>query len=383
MTKQKLGMKLNSVRNHNIKVVMSFLYKKPYSCLELSKKIGISDVGVRKIIRELEDFGLVRVSKAKQEVKTRGNQHIRYTANKDTGCFLLIDYTQRKEMFYLLDFAGNVLMSEKFEVPEFYTSEDDIVQLIEKIKGSISSNGFSKKRILHTVVGLTGQIDEESKSIIFSRMFQSFTGEKAARLYELFEEGLGVPVKIINNVALMAMGEISDVRKNDYRMLLFVYAGFGISTSILYNGEPLLASRGYAGEIGGNRMGYKNTLSRTCSLRALIEECKGLLEEDSFEGLLDGYAKNDEVKQKVLQNARIFGTAIADFSVCLGADKVILSGEILEFGKEYVEKVEKEFAVSMYKPEISLGKTANPFVEGALKVARWAHIERTIEKKSS
>ena len=90
MSSQKLAMKVNSIRNHNIKVIMSFLYKKPHSCLELSKKIGISDVGVRKIIRELEELNFVKVSREKSAVKTRGNQHIRYTANKEMGLFAFV-----------------------------------------------------------------------------------------------------------------------------------------------------------------------------------------------------------------------------------------------------------------------------------------------------
>ena len=126
MSNQKLAMKVNSIRNHNIKVIMSFLYKKPYSCLELSKKIGISDVGVRKIIRELEELNFVKVSHEKTVVKTRGNQHIRYTANKEMGLFVFVDFTQNKESFYVLDFAGNILLNEKFITPETYASIEEL-----------------------------------------------------------------------------------------------------------------------------------------------------------------------------------------------------------------------------------------------------------------
>lgn len=48
MERQKTAIKLNYVREYNIGLITSILYDAPLSCLEMSKRIGISDVGVRK-----------------------------------------------------------------------------------------------------------------------------------------------------------------------------------------------------------------------------------------------------------------------------------------------------------------------------------------------
>ena len=383
MSSQKLAMKVNSIRNHNIKVIMSFLYKKPYSCLELSKKIGISDVGVRKIIRELEELNFVKVSSEKSAVKTRGNQHIRYTANKEMGLFAFVDYTQRKERFYLLDFAGNILISEKFTTPEVYASIEEIEDLVKSFKKAIEDKGLSSKRILHLVVGLTGQMDETNRRLVFSKLFQNFMGERSEEIYTVFEKAFGCNVTIKNNVALMAMGEASEGEKKEYTMSVFVYAGFGISTTIMYNGEPRMASRGYAGEIGGNQMGFAQTLSKSCSLTSLVKICAEHLEERTFEGLIKAYKEKAEVKELVLNSAKSFARALSDYLVCLGADRVILSGEVLEFGQEYLKILEASITSTMYNTNFSIAKAVNPFVLGALKVAREQYTLQVIEERDS
>ena len=393
MVAQKLAMKVNNVRDHNIRLIMAYLYKKPYSCLELSKKIGISDVGIRKIIKELEELDIVRRKQEKNVVKTRGNQHIRYVANKDLGVFLLIDFTQRKERFLLYDFSGKELLNERFEAPYEYQTEEEIIQLLSKIRETIQVKGLGDKKILHTTVAITGQTDEKAHSLVFSRLFGVLKDDETGRLYSMFEETFGAPVTIKNNVTFMAIGDGEINNRKDSTMSLFVYVGFGIASSILYQGKPLFASRGYAGEIGSGRLGFgmsNTTLSSICSIKGLIRECsiRGLidccddyLEKKNFEELLRMYNNNQTVRETILERARLFGIAIGDFASSIGADKIILNGEILEFGEEYARCVEEGIANEVYHPQLILSKTDNAIV-GMLKIAREEMIDQLIEEKN-
>lgn len=47
-TQKKKALQTNYVRDYNIKLIMSLLYKENLSCQELSKRIGISNNGVKK-----------------------------------------------------------------------------------------------------------------------------------------------------------------------------------------------------------------------------------------------------------------------------------------------------------------------------------------------
>ena len=105
-TQKERALQTNYVRDYNIKLIMSLLYKESLSCQELSKKIGISNNGVKKIIRELEELNAVRLADTTNAIKTKGNQHIRYDVNGDLGIFLIIDFTMPKESFSFYDFGG-------------------------------------------------------------------------------------------------------------------------------------------------------------------------------------------------------------------------------------------------------------------------------------
>ena len=93
------------------------------------------------------------------------------------------------------------------------------------------------------------------------------------------------------------------------------------------------------------------------------------------------YRENQEVHQIILERARLFGIAVGDFASSIGADKIILKGEILEFGEEYAHCVEEGIANEIYHPQLILSKTDNAIV-GMLKIAREEIINQLIEEKN-
>ena len=99
----------------------------------------------------------------------------------------------------------------------------------------------------------------------------------------------------------------------------------------------------------------------------------------SFEELLDLYQKDDTVKEIVLNNGRLFGIAIGDFAASIAADRVILNGEILEFGDEYIQCIEEGIANDVYNPKLVVSKSNN-VIAGMLKIAREETINELLEQ---
>ena len=380
METQQLAIKTNYVREHNIKLITSLLYAEQLSCLELSKKIGISDVGVRKIIKELETGNIVRRASVENAVKTKGNQHIRYKLNSDLGMFLIIEFTHMKEQFVLYDFAGNKLYAERFFPPDVYTDERELYELTDLIKERIKAQGLSERKILNVTVSVIGQVDENERCFVISGRFGMFENDKEGRIYKIFEEAFNAPVTMKNNVTFMAIGESEAGFAGDYGMALFIFAGHGIAASVLYQGKPLAGWRGYAGEIGGNKFGFDSTLSLNCSIMRIMQKCAPYLKAQNFEELLEAYHKNEEVKKIVLNGARVLACEIGNISNLLGIDVVMIHGESLEFGEEYLNLLTEEVRRrSIPKAKIVLAKLQDPVMEGALAVAKEKAIEGIIK----
>lgn len=381
--KRKLALQTSYVREYNIKLITSCLYKEPLSCMELSKKIGISDVGIRKIIKELESRNIVRLAVEKNEIRTHGNQHIRYEINRDLGVFIIIDFTKPRETFAFYDFAGDKIYSERFNPPQEYTNEKELKILIRRIKQRIKEYGLQDKKILNTTIAVTGQIDEEKRCFIHSGRFKMFEGDEKGRIYKIFEDAFNAPVIMKNNVAFMALGE-SEVEgfESNYGMSLFLYVGYGIATSVLYKGKALSGWRGYAGEIGYNKFESGESLFSNVTVSYMIQKSKQYLKTPNIEGLKEAYKENETVKEIVLKGAKLLAYSIGNIINLLGVDVVMLYGENFDLGEEYLNIIKEEICgKSVTKANIMLARLQNPAVAGALSVARKKIIEEVIQTR--
>lgn len=382
MEKSVSGRKVNYVRDYNIKLIMPLLYEQPLSGLELSEKINISPMGCGKILKELEEHNIIRKAKEEQTVKSRGGQHIRYEINSEYGMFLIIDFTYLKETFGLYDFAGRKLFEQKFFCPSIYQNESEVIELAEKIKSRLEEQGYAIANILSVTIAITGQVDEKNRCPIFSGRFKIFEKDKSCKLYRIFENAFDAPVSMKNNVALMAVGEVEAGFESRYGMAIFVSVGHGVAVSILHQGKPLFGWRGYAGEIGGNQFGLETNVSYNCSIVRLIQKCAPHLKTEDFAGLLAAYSENDEVKATVLHGATVLGYVISDLVNTLGADTVMLQGEILEFGEEYKEIFSSKLIErSVTKVDLVYSKLDKPAIRGALFEAKRRSIEKIIAER--
>lgn len=339
MEKQQIAIKLNYVREYNVDLILNLLYKQPLSCLEISEKIGISDVGVRKIVKQLETQGLLKIAQENELPRKKGNQHIRYTINAAFGVFLIIDFTHLSEKFTVFDYAGQCLLEKRFSIPYVEVNDEDLCRLIQDIKKTISDVGLDKKRLLNIQLSVPGQIDEQARCFTISHRFKKYENDYSGLFFRIFEDAFGVSVFAKNNVAYMAMGETEHGFSSKYGSAIYIFAGYGIAASVLYKGNIVSGWRGYAGEIGGSKYGKDSTLSLNCSVLRLIYKCSPYLETQDFEGLMKAYRTNETVKSIILESAEVLGAFISAFANLIGSDIVMLGGESLNYGKEYLGKL--------------------------------------------
>lgn len=371
MEKQKFAIKLNYVREYNVGLIVNLLYKQSLSCLEISEKIGISDVGVHKIVKQLETQGLLKIVRGNELHRKKGNQHIRYTINPEFGIFLIIDFTHLSEKFTVFDYAGNCLLEKSFSVPYDEVNDEDIGRLIENIKETFAEFGLDKKRLLNIQLSVPGQIDEQSRCFTISHRFKKYENDYSGLFFRLFEDAFGVAVCAKNNVAYMAMGEMEHGFSSQYGSAIYIFAGYGIAASVLYQGHIVSGWRDYAGEIGGSKYGKDSTLSMNCSVLRLIYKCSPYLETQDFEGLLNAYRTNETVKNIILESAEVLGSFISAFSNLIGADTVMIGGESLEYGERYLEKI-KEYVKNhtIAKADVLFSSLKDAAICGALVSAR-------------
>lgn len=380
MTTAASAIKVNFVREHNTKLIMEQLYRHPYSCLELSQIIGISDVGVRKIIKQIEELHMVRVNTALGHEKKKGNPHIRYEVDPDCGLLPVIDFTHYKDEYVIYDFAGKELCRKHMALSDDIVTADVLRAVALQIKADADALPVKNKRILSVAVSAPGQVDEERRNFTISHRFRDFQNEPTGLFYRILEDVFGAPIVVNNNVAFMALGEAEKGNRSACGVSLYMFVGYGVSSSILYNDEVLCGWRGYAGEIGGNHFGNDGTYSLNSSIVRLIEKVGDRLETKDFAGLLAAYREDPVVTEAVRNSANVIGYTASNIINLIGADLVVIGGESLQFGDEFKEAVKAKINRHSITPvTVRFSTNAEAAFEGALKKCKESAIEYLIK----
>ena len=381
MRQEKQAIKLNYLREHNIQLILSALDTCPMSCLELSKKLSISDNGARKIIKQLEDCGAVKVSKCKVTSRTRGNQHIRYELDGRFGYFLVFNFSYYNDKVVLFDFAGNRLYESSFAYPERGGTKEELQLLANQTKQKLLDKGFNINKIINLTLSVSGQVDEKARCFSLSGRFGNFENDPTGSFFQIFENTFLAPVFVRNDVMLMLQGEMGD-DPNKEKIVLYVFVGRGVSSALMYKGELVRGRHGYIGEIGDNRFGNDGTLNSNAALPSLRKKCAKYLQTDDLQGLIQAYQNNAETREIVQHGAIVVGTEIANIVNFLGIEMVYLGGEALEFGDEYI-RIIQETARQYSRLDVQIYASGNKelAIHGAFLLARSKSVD-TIMKKS-
>ncbi len=246
----------------------------------LSSRLSLTNAALTLSLKPLLEERIIL--EKKNEAQKIGRKQITLYLNREYGCFLGIDVKRNHSTYSLMDFAGNLLLSEnddEISLSDFMKkSPYEILSLGVTLRGDASISHFEK---------------QEEK---ISREIQS----------------LKKPYYLANNVDCLA--EIYSLYHPDERNFLLVKYGPGVGSSIHANGYPL----GNLSELG--HMYYQEkTIEETISYSSLLE---GMNEKEATEYLL----AHEETQRKILH---VLAFSLINADALLALDKIILSGAIL------------------------------------------------------
>lgn len=339
MTKDNKAIKQTLIRENNVSIISELLLSKPYSCLELSDEINISDVGVNKIIKQLLTLNMVKRVDVDSAEKKVGGQHIRYTLNPNVGLYVCCDFTENVDTAYLYDFSLKLIDKVKFNA-SYRITEEEILVAIKSIKSMVDKhlNDYNNN-LLGIGVSVPGQIDSNTNEFIESGKFMYI---KKDFLYKNFTKNFDTYIFIKNNVHLMTLGESYKGKLvGESNIATYVYVGVGLAACVLFNGEEITGWNGYAGEIGGNKVYPASTLSRNCSLGRIFAKVKETHPDIEYGQVFNLYKTDNEFHSFINESARILAMFMNNVTNLLGCDFFMVAGDVLRFGDEYLNIVKE------------------------------------------
>ena len=331
--------KQNLIRQNNVKAITELLYLKPYSCLEISNMVKMSDVGVNKVIKQLLSFDMVKRTKPNPTEKKIGGQHIRYVINPNIGLYVCCDFTENIDTAYLYDFSLKLVDKVTFDT-SYRITEEEVLNAINSIKLMLDKHlkNYSNN-LLGIGISVPGQVDVNTNEFIETGKFVNIEKDF---LYKNFKENFDTYIFIRNNVQLMAIGESYKLKLSEKpNTSTFIYVGVGLAACVLLNGEVVTGWNGYAGEIGGNKVYPDSTLSRNCSLSRIHDKIKGKYPDIEYDGLFSLYDENNEFHELVNESARVLAMFMNNVTNLLGCDLFMIAGDALRFGDEYINVIKE------------------------------------------
>lgn len=263
----------------------------------------------------------------------------------------------------ILNKTGEILGKKSIKTNSKNGAEDTFQRIWNTVRELIGELKISEEEIEAVGLGIPGPVVNHSVVKIAANF--SWNNDFPAK--DLMEKISGKPVKVGNDVKLIALGEALFGAGRGYKNSITIPIGTGIAAGIIINGTILDGADGAAGEFGHvvvNKQGYKcgcgltGCLETYCSATGIVREAKRRLETDKDNALYRRINGNiDDLEAKDI------------FELAKAGDN--FSGSIVDFFCEYMAEG-IGMLLNIINPEIiifsgGVSKAGNILLEGVQK----------------
>lgn len=346
----------SNIRNFNQSIVVDMIKKRSRSCNEIAKELKMSNSTVEYIVDELAAIGILEKDETSFK-KSVGRCPIYYRLNKNFGIVVAVDLVNSR--FAVCDVCNNILYEEAFTSGgSFLTGHgykrEDIDSVVKLIKETLLRPQIEKMPLRSVVIATFGKVEIETGKFTFVSSI-----DPNINLKKIFADEFKVATEVYNDIDLSAIAESEFGKlRNETDNALYLCINEGCADTLFINGQIVHGAHYLSGEIG-YLIEYSEFLKEYLSLNRLVtyhsifnnavkyssdNKVETLLNEKGNVGdvVSSFYAGDELCKSLVLDAARCVGRAVSGLINVLDCRTVVLSGNVLAFGKEYTSTIEKE-----------------------------------------
>jgi predicted NBD/HSP70 family sugar kinase len=233
------------LRRLNARTVLEMIRERgPVSRAEIARSAGISKPTVSLVLRWLLEAGLVREAPAgEDDGPTYGA--IFFEADPQAAAVLAVDIGARFTRVALADVTGEIRAREDLKTGG-RSARGVLGRIPEVAERLLEQTGIGSERLACAVVGVPGVVEAGTGRVSLAENVRGLEGERVA---DRLTGPLGVPVRVLNDVNLAAIGERDGGAGQEVQSFVFVSVGTGLGAGIVLGGELVAGSHGAAGEL--------------------------------------------------------------------------------------------------------------------------------------
>ena len=192
---------------------------------------------------------------------------------------------------------------------------------------------------------------------------------------QLFEDALGIPVRVTNDANAAAMGEMTYGVARGMKNFIMITLGTGVGSGIVVDGKVVYGSDGFAGELGhfvidhtsagrSCGCGRSGCLETYCSATGVARTVREVLEKSSEPSLLrelnpeditsyDAFVaaeKGDKLALEVFERTGcLLGTACADFTTFSTPEAFVVFGGLTKAGEYLMAPLREAYEANVLR----------------------------------
>jgi predicted NBD/HSP70 family sugar kinase len=359
-------LKLNNIRLKNTLAALNTLRAEgQLSRVELAQKMNCDGTAVTRITRNLLSKGILKTAGMTKSQGGRPREKIEL--NADWKHAIGIELTPNYLTGVLTNLMGRIIVREQIFLSKDQ-SKKEFTQALELLTGRLL-NSCKRTNLLGIGIATFGAFSGENKIL---EDVTSYPALEKFNIKEFFAEKFDIVPEIADATFARAQYEIWFKKSgiNGNFLLFNVGAGIGCATAI--DGKIVFERHSNTGEFGhtiykidGNlcACGRKGCLETLCSTNAIEKEirAKNPGERLCFADIAENYKAGSHEFESIINDcAQWLGIAIANQINFLMPDEVVMTGEILQLGGKFFEKVldtVKEYVFPAFMGKVLIRKS--------------------------
>ncbi|HHU53885.1 MAG TPA: ROK family transcriptional regulator [Clostridiaceae bacterium] len=329
------------------------------------------DLSAPTIISILDHLIKMQLVKECGQISTKvGRKPVLYSINEKYKRIIAIDLGQNNMFIGVSDL--NCEFEEIIEEPLNYKENDFSLSdyLTKAIENLLKKNAVSLEDVASIVIGNVGIVDEKTGSISYAAGTAIWSSQPI-KLH--LKEKFSCPIIVKNDVNLSTIGERKSGNTQGFNSFAFFRFDVGVKAGIVIDNKLYEGHDGAAGEIGfasssmykdlssfNNRIEEELTIKNVCA--TVYDEIKNNGNSTIFRyiqknnksinaKLLGDYYLTDTVVNKILSDYLIrLGNLIIIFVSIMNVPLVILGGDIVNFGEEFLINLQKYIDKNCFYP---------------------------------
>lgn len=324
-------------KQHNRDLVLQTIFvNASISRAEVARVTHLTRTTVSEVVNGLLAEGLVE--EVGRGESMGGKSPILLSIVADSRYLIGLNLGQDKFIGAVVNLRGEI--KEIVEAPVHDDNGEKALQLVYQILDQLTRKKL--KPIVGIGVGAPGLVNTREGIVVNAVNLEW----QDLPLGQLLKKKYKLPVSVLNDSQAAAIGEYvyGDGHLPDENLIV-VNARHGIGAGILINGQLFQGDGGGAGEIGhvvvqenGElcRCGKHGCLETIASARAVVQQMK----MDSLEDVISAFQNgNSKAKTVVGKAGHYLGTSLANLIGTLNIQKIVLTGDMTQFGEEWLNAV--------------------------------------------